>query len=288
MRDYFLGVDAGASKTKLRLETADGVLIDEHICGPASLRASHTHALQAVLTAAQSLFAAAAIESHQVHVGIGIAGSELVATYESFTKLPHPFKSLAATSDAEIACLGAHAGDDGAIVITGTGSVGFIKQLDRRKTIGGFGFPHDDLGSGSAIGLAAVRKTCQALDGRQAQSMLTKLVFAHLKNHRGAFMHWINEAKATEFASLFPVVLQAAQAACDDANLLLSDAAAEIERIGFTLIGDYNLPLSILGGIAPYLTPYYSDRFKLKITAAKFAPEKGAILFSKSKCSMYA
>ena len=65
-----------------------------------------------------------------------------------------------------IACLGAHGGRDGGIVIAGTGSVGLAMVNGREFRIGGYGFPISDEGSGAEIGLHAIRLALRAHDKR--------------------------------------------------------------------------------------------------------------------------
>ncbi|WP_368856164.1 BadF/BadG/BcrA/BcrD ATPase family protein, partial [Klebsiella pneumoniae] len=85
---------------------------------------------------------------------------------------PHPFASIAFTSDGVAACLGAHSGADGAIVIAGTGSIGLGFAEGRDLRVGGYGFPISDEGSGADLGLKAVQLALRAFDGRHEQSAL--------------------------------------------------------------------------------------------------------------------
>src|SRR3546814_4616242 len=60
-------------------------------------------------------------------------------------------------------------GGDGAILILGTGSVGLIKRGEDSLSIGGYGFPISDEGSGAALGLSAIRHALRTLDGRSEE-----------------------------------------------------------------------------------------------------------------------
>ena len=79
---------------------------------------------------------------------------------------PHPFRSVVYANDATIACIGAHGGTDGGIVIVGTGSVGFAVVEGREIRVGGYGFPISDEGSGADLGLHAIRLALRAYDER--------------------------------------------------------------------------------------------------------------------------
>src|SRR3546814_12252828 len=67
-------------------------------------------------------------------------------------------------------------GGDGAILILGTGSVGLIKRGEDSLSIGGYGFPISDEGSGEALGLSAIRHALRTLDGRTRPTQLSQAV----------------------------------------------------------------------------------------------------------------
>lgn len=54
-----------------------------------------------------------------MHVGLALAGAEHKASWQAFMSLPHPFASMTLNTDAYGACVGAHNGEDGAIMIAG-------------------------------------------------------------------------------------------------------------------------------------------------------------------------
>ncbi len=70
------------------------------------------------------------------------------------------------THDAEIALDAAFGEEAGTIVIAGTGSVVLARDPEgRRYRVGGWGYLLGDEGSGTILGLEAVRAICRALDG---------------------------------------------------------------------------------------------------------------------------
>src|SRR3546814_3085153 len=82
---------------------------------------------------------------------MGIAGINRMGMKQQIQALDFPFANVQLTSDSIIANLGAHMGGDGAILILGTGSVGLIKRGEDSLSIGGYGFPISDEGSGAAL-----------------------------------------------------------------------------------------------------------------------------------------
>src|SRR3546814_6785218 len=83
---------------------------------------------------------------------MGIAGINRMGMKQQIQALDFPFANVQLTSDSIIANLGAHMGGDGALLILGTGSVGLIKRGEDSLSIGGYGFPISDEGSGAAVG----------------------------------------------------------------------------------------------------------------------------------------
>ena len=70
------------------------------------------------------------------------------------------------TTDAHAACVGAHRGRDGGVIIVGTGSIGWAKLNGRHYRVGGWGLPVSDEGSGAWLGREALRRVLWAHDGR--------------------------------------------------------------------------------------------------------------------------
>ena len=108
-----------------------------------------------------------------VRAAVGLAGIGRQGALEGLLQQPHPFKSVVYTHDATIACIGAHGGRDGGIVIVGTGSVGFAVVGKREIRIGGYGFPISDEGSGAHLGLHAIQLALRAHDDRLVGTNLT-------------------------------------------------------------------------------------------------------------------
>lgn len=289
---YFLGVDGGATKCNVRLEDEAGHVIGCAVSGPANIRLSAMAAWQSIFTALEKISHASTItlnrESCQIHAGIGIAGCEIAEAYAAFVQSPHPFTTLFVLHDALAACLGAHGGKDGALIIAGTGVVGYQMEAGRTAKVSGWGFPHDDAGSGAWLGLQAVAETLRVQDGRRPSSLLAKTVLAHFHQKIEALVEWANQANSTQFAVLAPLVVQAAAAGDQAALQLLQAAAREIEAVGAALLAQQKnpakpLPCAMVGGVAPFLQPYLQQTLRDRLVTAQLPPEAGAILFVRAQ-----
>ncbi len=287
-KQLFIGVDGGATKCAVRVEDADGNVLGSEISGPANIRLSVDQAWQSIQSALEKILNPLGLHPGQchLHAGMGLAGCELSVAYHAFLQRPHTFTTLVVASDAETACLGAHAGKAGAIIIAGTGVVGFQVQDETTTKISGWGFPHDDDGGGAWLGLHAVKHTLQWLDGRSSPSGLSNRVYARFNQNEEEFIAWANQANSTAFAELAPLVIE--QAALDDAVAITllqqaAEAVNQVERALFNAQFDKHkpLPCAMTGSIAPFLKPYLSDVLQQRLVTCAAEPVAGAIYLVK-------
>src|SRR5246127_1647296 len=171
-----VGVDGGGSGCRARIEDAQGGVRGPGIAGPAAVRLGIDRSLAAVESACRAAAAEAGLHPGalaEMGAGVGLAGIGRKGVIGEIMARPHPFRSVIYVNDANIACIGAHGGRDGGIVILGTGSAGFAMVRGREVKVGGYGFPVSDEGSGADLGLRAIRLALRAHDGRLAPTRLT-------------------------------------------------------------------------------------------------------------------
>ena len=110
------------------MEDASGNLLGCGRAGLASIKWSVAETWRSIMTAFAAATQEAQIDVHaekyKFHLGCGLAGCEIPQACEEFlAAAPAIFASTVLQSDAYTACLGAHDGGDGAIIIVGTGVV---------------------------------------------------------------------------------------------------------------------------------------------------------------------
>lgn len=281
MPDYFVGVDGGATKSVVVVADSMGKIIGKAQGSSANIRISTANSWTAIRAALNTILTQAGLEQARLnmHAVLGLAGCEVPSAYQAFIAMTHPFKSLTVVSDAHIACVGAHAGGNGSIIVVGTGVVGYQIHNEHVKKVSGWGFPHDDIGGGAWLGLAAVRHALQAYDNRAQPSVLSSLVWQHFDNELQPFITWANQANSTQFAQLAPLVVQAAQGGDAQASTLLKQAAQAISAI-YSAFDPSTQSVSLIGGIAPFLTPYLEAELLAKLVPAQAPPEEGALLLA--------
>ncbi len=280
---YFLGVDAGGSHCRARLVDGGGAVLGVGESGPANARIG-LEALHAALTdvCAQATKAAgldgAAIAS--IKAGMGIAGINRMGMKAQIQTLEFHFASVAYSSDSVIANLGAHMGGDGAILILGTGSIGLVKRGEDSFSIGGYGFPISDEGSGAALGLSAIRHALRALDGRTRPSPLSQAITKQFDNAIPRVIDWMDHAVPKDYASFAPLVMEYAENGDEIALSIVNDAALHIERFIDTIFARGATRCVLMGGLAQRIKPWLRARIVDRLSEPMGDALDGALLLA--------
>jgi glucosamine kinase len=281
---FYIGVDGGGTRCRARIEDAEGHLLGQGAAGPAATRIGIDRSMQAVRTASE----AAAIDAGlsptalaHASVGVGLAGIDRKGAREALLSFPHPFRKLVYASDANVACLGAHRGHDGGIVVLGTGSVGFAQVDGREVRIGGYGFPISDEGSGANLGLQAVQLALRAHDGRIKPTPFLLEVMERLGPDPSTLVAWAEQATATEYASLAPSVLSFAEAGDPFAEEIVAEGARHVDLLIRSLV-EFGAPrISLLGGLASRLVPWVSPEMLGFLSPPESDAVAGALLLAR-------
>jgi len=258
---YFLGIDAGGSTCRARLTDKDGAIIGQGKAGPANARIGTEKVFVAIEEAYHLAMADAglsAADSPRIQAGMGIAGINRIGAKEALLAMGFPFATVIINTDGYIANIGAHGGQDGGIVIIGTGSIALGYVEGRDVKVGGYGFPISDEGSGAYIGLQAIRKTLRAADGRHKHSDLTQALFSRYDNQTDRIVSWMDKATATDYATLAPLVTQAAKEGDHHGRAITQHAAHHIEMMIRALYKAGIPRCALLGGLSGLISPWLS------------------------------
>jgi len=271
----FLGVDGGGTGCRARLSDGTGAVLGEGIAGPANIRISLEESVRSVREAtAQCLARAGASFSDPIAACLALAGAsepnEAAAARAAFDTR---FARVLVTTDAHAACAGAHRGEDGGVIIVGTGSIGWAVLGGRSWRVGGWGFPVSDEGAGAWIGCEAVRRALWAHDGRAAWTPLLRRVSAELGADPHAIVRWMGAARPRDFARLAPLVLDQADHDDPAATEIMQLAAGHIDTIAARLAQHGATRLALMGGIAPGIEPWLA-----RATRARLVPPAGDAL----------
>jgi glucosamine kinase len=274
-----LGVDGGGTRCRARLVDAGGTTLGEGIAGPANIRFGLEESLSAVRKCADQCLrqAGASYRDQRIVACLALAGAcEPTALTQARASL-QPFHRTIFTSDARAACMGAHAGQDGGIIIIGTGSVGWGIVGPREYRVGGWGFPVSDEGSGAWLGCEGLRRALWARDGLIPWTGLLQTLFERFESDGHAIVRWMNSARPRDFAILAPSIVAQAQQGDAMARELMGLAAHHIDAIAARLSALGVARLSLMGGLAEKIAPYLSDQTRGSLVPAKGDALNGAL-----------
>lgn len=265
----YLGVDGGGTRCRARIEDEYGRLLGEAGSGPATTRIGIEKAWRSIMEASEAAAAKAQLSAKdfaRINAAIGVAGLGRRGAQAVLQKIAHPFASTVFVSDGMAACLGAHSGADGAIVVAGTGSVGVGRLGGREIRIAGYGFPVSDEGSGADMGLQVVRLALRAADRRAELTPLLSEVLAAFDHDPYQAVAWSEEARATDYAAFAPIVMRHANFGDPIGRRIVERTADAIGDLLDLFLARGIDRLSLVGGlseaITPWLTPDLRDRLK--------------------------
>lgn len=155
MKKYWLGLDAGGSRSSIIAIDENGNLIHK-VTGPSihAGRLQTQETVRRVTTLVQELLSELD-EAEPIGLGVGLAGAGRSAIRNKVTaevSRQLPAIPLCVASDAETSYYASFRDESGILVISGTGSIAMGKDDQGWKRTGGFGYKIGDPGSGYQIG----------------------------------------------------------------------------------------------------------------------------------------
>jgi glucosamine kinase len=264
-----LGVDGGGTQCRARLADARGSVLSEGLAGPANIRLGLEQSFSTVREAAGQCLRQAGLSwgDRSIIACLALAGASESDNLAEAHAYPHPFDRAILTNDARAACLGAHLGRDGGIVIVGTGSVGWAIVAGKEIRVGGWGSPISDEGSGAWMGCEAVRRVLWAYDGRIGWTDFLRAIFQRFDGDPHNIVRWMSAARPRDFGSLAPIVVEQAGRGDREARDLMQHAANHIDAIAARLCALGVSRLSLMGGLAKKVEPLLSDRVRRILVA---------------------
>ena len=280
MVEFVVGVDGGGSGTRALLTRPDGAVIGAGRAGPSALARGIGPAWQAIVGATRQAFESAGLRPaawSACALGAGLAGASHRPWRDAFLAADPGFAQIALDTDSFTMLLGAHAGQPGAIVAAGTGSVGEVLRRDGSRTgVGGWGFPIGDEGSGAWLGWRAVQHAQRALDGRAAAGPLARQVWKTCGADAVALLDWSRNALQFDYAQLAPAVFEA-EAEDAVAAALLAAAVTELETLARALDADGALPLAVSGSVGRRLAPRFAPALRARCVELAQSADAGAL-----------
>lgn len=263
MKRYKIGIDGGGSKTHAILLNNNQQIIDEVTTGPANIKTDLGLSISSITTAIQLLITNNNLSVADVSINIGVAGfSNIVNRKALLVNLQQFYSNITLTSDCHIACLAAHAGADGAILICGTGVVAYYLKDGRGHQIGGWGFPYGDLGGGAWLGLELCKSLCTAIDESTKFSPILNEIFLRFENDADKYKNWLLTAKPSDYAEFTKLIPEFMEKNDPIAQQIFSNGCNEIDMLLTAItIKTANLPIKITGGLAALYLKALTNKF---------------------------
>jgi glucosamine kinase len=282
-RVLYLGVDGGATRSSARLRDRNGKRLAEAGGAAANIHVDFDAAIAALRALVEATLAEGGgnkDDRGSIALGFGLAGFKGCADEKRVAAAFPDFSGVRAANDATTACIGAHAGADGGLIIAGTGSAAIARVGDRETIIGGRGFALGDDGSGSHIGLDAMRCAMRAHDRIGPESTLTADLIGHFNNDPVAMMNWAREAKPGDFGVLAPRVFEHAARHDPVALDIVRRAARAIGVLARRVVALGAERVALVGGVGEALRPYFESDISTRLKPPLYDPTDGAILFA--------
>jgi glucosamine kinase len=278
---YYLGIDGGGSKTTCAVGNTTSLLATAS-AGPSNIvRVGEARARESLHQVVRQACAAAGIAPGQVErTCIGASGGGREQTARLVRKILMEILAGEASEeiapgkinvvgDTQIALEAAFGSAPGVIVIAGTGSIAYGRdEQGRTVRAGGWGFAISDEGSAHWIGRAALAAALRAVDeeDKSALPFVRELMKAwdlssledlvRVANFSGENVYSVS---APDFASFFPVVLNAAEAGEPLAQRVLTAAAHELAQLAVLIVrrlfpkaqatASAAVPMAMVGGV---------------------------------------
>lgn len=285
-KTYYIGIDGGGTKTKFDLFDSDKnsiASITTPTIHPA--QASFKEAVSVLTDAKEKLLANINDIDYVLKVGAGLGGYGINADYrkkleDEFSTVFDEFKLY---SDAYAAMLGALAGEDGILMIAGTGSIALAKVGDETFRCGGFGYRYGDEGSAYSIGKALISRALKEADGRLDKSIISDLVADYFDNI-GINIIATSDFSRDKIAGLAAAASKYVENSDSVRDIFLAAAkeiSLHIKAIGKNFESGKRIRLSYIGGV--FRSEYILECIKemnqgIELVAPIYPPEKGSIL----------
>lgn len=284
--NYYIGIDGGGTRCRARLQDDHGHTLGQGESGPANIRLGLDVAWGNIMAAIDAALTAAGLTRDilpRTSLGLGLAG---IVTPDDCTRTtaaaPVEFGQVTAAADCHVACLGAFAGEDGAIQIAGTGSSGYAIVSGRGYPVGGWGFLLSEKGSAAALGRDAIRAALEANDGLAQRTLLTEALIARFGTPSD-IIDWSEHARPVDYGALSPFVFDHARQGDEVATRLVRQLAADIDHYIAHLVSVGAPRICLVGGLAPHISPWLSDATHARLIAPRMDVLDGAILMARQK-----
>lgn len=211
MKELFLGIDGGGTKTAVCVIDKDMNIIGQAVSGPSSYDTVSIDVLKNnIKEAIEKIEFNGEIKS----VFAGLGG---IAKEEDALVVKEVLKEIAAISNSIIevdndvvnAYYSSLGNEDGIVVIIGTGTVAYGVHNGKSHRCGGYCYQEGDAGSSYDLGRKALQYYARVIDKRMPETEFSKAIADKINVYNfGDLAHYFTKATRTDIASLSRVVTE--------------------------------------------------------------------------------
>ncbi len=199
---------------------------------------------------------------------LALAGASEPSHLDAAQRHQHPYRKAVFVADAQAACIGAHKGGNGGIIVVGTGTIGWAELHGRHYRVGGWGWPISDEGSGAWLGCEGLRRTLWAYDGRIAWTGSAEVLVRKIPVGSACDRALDDRRIAQGFRNIRTGDRRARIGAGDPVAVeLLRLAAGHVDALAARLVAFGAERLSLVGGLAASIEPWLADATRLHLVA---------------------
>lgn len=286
MPRLYLGVDGGGTNCRIRLADENLNTLADAAGGRSNLQIDNGEpAFNSITEGTREAFQKAGIdiaEAKNTYACFGMAGGRLPSARDAFAARPWPFAGVQVYDDIDIALAGAHGGEDGAVIIVGTGSAALAKINGERHQCGGWGFHIGDQMSGAILGRELVRRAVEATDGLVSGSPLTEATVQTLGGSLDAVMDWsFGGRRPADYGALMPMLMEHFDKGDPVAKELIALQMSYIDNYVNWFKQRGATKMAAVGGFGTRLYPQMIERYGDFIVPPRHEPLHGAVILAK-------
>ena len=286
-QQLYIGIDGGGSKCRATVYSHEGGMLGTGVAGRANPLHGLSQTFESILASTELALIDAGMtmaDSPKLIAGLGLAGVNVPRLHQDICQWQHPFAHMFVTTDLHTACIGAHKGGDGAVIITGTGSCGYAHVGEQILCIGGHGFALGDKGSGAWLGLKAAEQVLLYLDGFAPFTQLSERLLTHFGvNDAMGIVENLAGQSSSCYAKLARIVLQCAAEGDAVATEIVEEGAQYISEMARKLFALEPKRFSMIGGLAEPLEAWLDKDVVQRLAPTLAPPEIGAIYFAEQE-----
>lgn len=252
--NYVIGVDGGGTKTEAVAYDLNGEILEKSLTGFGNLVNDKEEALKNVIESIRVIINKLGRDGLK-GIYLGLAGSEVGENAKIvYEEVKSQFKiESKVMNDSDLALKALLKGEDGILVIAGTGSIAFGIKEESQSKCGGWGHLLGDEGSAYRISIDAIKKMINDFDYGTELSELSKEILEKLNfKEVDDIVGFVYSSTKDEIAQLAGLVSKYAENGDEFAKDILVvegiGIAKQAERI-YNKLGFSSCRIGLVGGV---------------------------------------